>query len=162
VPRCLSSQHGAGPCRGAQCPDHTLSPLQGGPWRLAQAFLQDREWRLVRSGQRGWPWCGCLLILTVLDEVEGSCVEYHWFPLRWESGGKQSCGSSKDSSSSAWFSQGRRHVGGKLWLHRPIYFHGMRVYQVRLYSSQKAPVRNNCEAFSHNTMYNWPRSSRIG
>ena len=84
------------------------------------------------------------------------------FPLRWEPGGKQGCGSSKDSSSSAWLSQGCRHVGGKPWLGHPIYFHGKRVYQVLLYSLQKAPLRNNCEALSHDTLYNRPRSSTIG
>lgn len=49
--------------------------LQGSPCKLARAFLQDTALCLARSGQRGWPWCGCLLILTFLDEVGGSCVE---------------------------------------------------------------------------------------
>lgn len=62
------------------------------------------------------------------------------FPLRWEPGGKQGYGSSKDSSSSAWLSQRCRHVVGTLG--HAVYFHSKRVYQV-LCSLQKAPVSNN-------------------
>lgn len=49
--------------------------LQGSPCGLAWAFLQDTALHLGGSGQRGWPWHGCLLILPFSDEEEGSCVE---------------------------------------------------------------------------------------